>query len=166
MRDIDGLLQKIIPPTDYQHREGFNNVPIIDSLTSEERLEIECRLIALLAGKIDYLIIESLVHIKSRKAVSTLEMALFKTQNPIDTLIIAWAIFAITGDNKMCDIALEASIAIDNNYSEAINYKYNLIAMFDYMAKMHDVRIDKIIKKYLIHKDILLSFNARRALSQ
>ena len=66
----------------------------------------------------------------------------------------------------MRDIALEASIAIDNKYSEAINYKYNLIAMFDYMAKMHDVRIDKIIKKYLIHKDILLSHNARRALNQ
>lgn len=166
MRDIDILLKEIIPPDDYQHREGFNNVPIIDSLTSEERGKVEYRLIALLAKKIDYLVIESLVHIKSRKAVSTLKTTLLKTQNPIDTLIIAWSIFAVTGDNKMRDIALEASIAIDNNYSKAINYKYNFIAMFDYMAKMHDARIDKIIKRYLSHKDILLSHNARHALSQ
>ncbi len=35
--DIKKLFDKIIPPSDYEHRNGFNNIPIIDKLNDSEK---------------------------------------------------------------------------------------------------------------------------------
>ena len=43
--NIDKLVDEVIPPSDYQHRNGFNNAPIIDALTDNERQLLETALI-------------------------------------------------------------------------------------------------------------------------
>ena len=45
MRSIKDLLTEIIPPSDYQHRNGFSNELIIDSLIETEKTHEEMVLI-------------------------------------------------------------------------------------------------------------------------
>lgn len=48
MRNINQLLKEIIPPDDYQHRNGFSNEHIILSLIEKEKMEVEKNLIEML----------------------------------------------------------------------------------------------------------------------
>ena len=46
MTELDKLIDKLIPyPADYQHRNGFNNEPLIDQLNNEDRVLVEIGLI-------------------------------------------------------------------------------------------------------------------------
>jgi hypothetical protein len=70
---IEKLLREIIPPADYQHRNGFNNIPLIDKLTDDEKLQLENALIRELTVDLDRepddLIIETLAYLKSQKSL-------------------------------------------------------------------------------------------------
>ena len=41
MKNIEHLLKELIPPSDYQHRNGFSNEHIILRLTENEKTEVE-----------------------------------------------------------------------------------------------------------------------------
>ena len=164
MNSIDRLIMEIIPPADYHHRNGFTNTSIIDALDGAEKQAVENRLINLLAIKSDMLIVETLGYMKSQNAVNHLTVMLNEAHDAVDRLILASSIFKITADKSICEIALDASSSIDNNYPTVVHYEYTLMAMFYYMASFHDSRIDNIIRKYIKNKDLLLSYNANRAL--
>jgi hypothetical protein len=43
--NIDKLVNEVIPPADYSHRNGFNNIPIIKGLTETEKQLLENRFV-------------------------------------------------------------------------------------------------------------------------
>jgi hypothetical protein len=59
-------IEEIIPSNDYQHRNGFNNTPLIDKLSDIERGQLEKALIHKLLfeseKEVDNLIVETFVH--------------------------------------------------------------------------------------------------------
>ena len=79
--NIDKLINEVIPPKDYQHRNGFNNIPIIDELTANEKQLLEEALIRKLqseaAKEIDTLIVETLAYLKSVASLPILKKLFF-----------------------------------------------------------------------------------------
>ena len=165
MRNIDSLIGEIIPPADYQHRNGFTNASIIDALNDSEKQAVEKKLINLLTTESNMLIVETLGYMKSQKAVKRLTAMLNEARYAEDKLILASSIFKITADKSIRDIAFEASCSIDTHYPTVVHYEYTLMSMFYYMAGFQDIRMDNIIRKYVKNKDFLLSYNAKRALN-
>jgi hypothetical protein len=47
------IINEIIPPMDYEHRNGFNNIPLIDKLTNDEKESLEKSLIQKLNEEIE-----------------------------------------------------------------------------------------------------------------
>src|SRR5437016_4210223 len=102
--DIGKLISEIIPPSDYQHRNGFSNIDLIDKLGVQERLQVEDSLIYKLLFEsdpkkgIDPLIIETLGYLKSEKSISILKELLANSGNEMEKLIIATSIYEITSE--------------------------------------------------------------------
>lgn len=108
MRDIGQLLNEIIPPNDYSHRNGFTNERTLLSLSENEKEEVEASLIEMLERSDDTLIGESLMILKSVKSLPILEKRLNSTKD--SSLKISWAGFINeikNGDVRMKDIALK-----------------------------------------------------------
>jgi hypothetical protein len=82
-KDIERLINEIIPPDDYQYRNGFSNTHIIDKLNNKERTLVEEVLINMLSDKTDILIVETLAHLQSIKSLPILYRALLKINNLI-----------------------------------------------------------------------------------
>ena len=62
-------LNDIIPPSDYAHREGFTNEPLLDALDAAERRALEQALVAdLQAGSTDMLVVDTLVYLQANSA--------------------------------------------------------------------------------------------------
>jgi hypothetical protein len=76
--DILSLLEKIVPPNDFQHRNGFNNRPLIDRLSVNEREILNQELIEKLSNKVDFLIVETLGYMGSNDALPILYKCLKK----------------------------------------------------------------------------------------
>ena len=107
MRNIEQLLKELIPPSDYQHRNGFSNEHIVLSLSENEKTEVERNLIELLEKKEDVLIGETLTIMKSTDSLSTLRKRLDLSQSPTKKIIWASYINEIkSGDEEMKEIAL------------------------------------------------------------
>ncbi|TXK71252.1 HEAT repeat domain-containing protein [Mesonia sp. HuA40] len=81
MRSIEQLIKELIPPNDYQHRNGFSNEHIVLSLTEKEKLEVESTLIEMLEDKEDDLIGETLTIMKSTDSLPTLQKRLNLTNS-------------------------------------------------------------------------------------
>ena len=122
--DIEKIIGEIIPPMDYSHRNGFNNIPIIDKLTNNEKKQVENILVNMLSNQaykekaykeIDTLIVETLSYLKSLKALPVLKYLLENCFYEIVKLCIATSIFEINHDNDMVDIAVTSFKKIDNN---------------------------------------------------
>ncbi len=157
MRDINQLLKEIIPPDDYQHRNGFGNEHIILSLAETEKIEIEKILIEMLKKKDDTLIGETLAIMKSKNSLQALKERLELTKN--SSVKIIWASFINEikgGDEEMKNIAL--------NEFENVTEKYTLISTFHYLSSFQDSRIKEKILSYINHKDYLIAYNARTSL--
>jgi hypothetical protein len=166
--EIKELINRIIPPADYQHRNGFNNIPIIDELSDDEITEVENALIDMLtnnsAEKLDTLIVETLAYLKSSRSLPRLRDILKETTNSnITRLILATAIFEINGDNDMIEIGVDCFKKIDNNKDSY--HLYKLIDAFYYLIKFQSPVTSKIIEGYTNHKDYLVSYNAKRVLN-
>jgi hypothetical protein len=157
MRDIDKLLQEIIPPNDYQHRNGFSNEHIIVSLSESEKKEIEHRLIFMLEKNDDILIGETLTVLKSIDSLPILTRKL-KSANSAGLKII-WSSYINdikNGDDEMKNIALKEF----NSVSE----KYSLMLIFHYLSRFNDPRIKEKVRSFINHKDYLIAYNARTSL--
>ena len=164
--DIEKLIKEIIPPSDYRHRNGFNNSPIIDSLTSEEKGQVEAELIYMLqyetGNNPDTLIVETLAYLKSPKSLSALKNLLENAYDDMTILKIASSIFEISGENDMVNIAISSVKKMDNHKDPY--YVYKLTTAFYYLVRFKNPEIDEIIKSYVNHKEYLVSYNAKRAL--
>lgn len=157
MTDINKLIEEIIPPADYQHRNGFSNESIILSLSEQEKLEVEDRLIKMLSNSNDELIGETLVILKSKKALPILNDKLSKAKKP--SLKIIWASYINEiegGSDQMKNIAFEELKKVSGSYT--------LIEVFYYASRFNDSRINNEIRKFINHKDYLVAYNARKYL--
>ena len=157
VRNIEHLLKELIPPSDYQHRNGFSNEHIVLNLTENEKIEVERNLIKMLEKKEDDLIGETLTIMKSTDSLPTLKKRLNLSKSP--TMKIIWASYINeikSGDEEMKEIAL----AEFDNVSE----KYSRIGIFHHLAKFCDSRINDKIRNYINHKDYLTAYNARTSL--
>lgn len=148
---------EIIPPNDRQHREGFDNILLLEKLTSTEKTEVEKSLIQELnvpGDSVDFLMVETLGYLKSEKALPVLYDKLkLDYDNKFTCLIIAISIFEINKDINMINIAINTVKTMD---------KWGLISAFYYLAKFQNAATNSLIKKYINHKDYLVSYNARR----
>ena len=165
--DIDKLVNEIIPPSDYQHRNGFNNIPIIESLTDSEKQLLEKVLIQKLTVEFenqfpDTLIVETLAYLKSSDSLSILNKLLENCNDFIIKLSIATSIFEINQDIEMIDIAINATRQLDNKKSGY--YVYNLSSAFYYLAKFKNEKIKEFIEEYTLRPEQLISYNAKQAL--
>jgi hypothetical protein len=157
MRPVDELINEIIPPADYAHRNGFNNEPIIDTLDDSEKLLIENELIKMILNSNDLLIAETLAYIKSTNSLQVLKNKLDTMTNPNEIIILAAAIFRIDSkDFNMANIAYNSFLTIKD--------KYSLISLFYYLARFNDTRINKMIRSFFDNKDFLISYNSKRAM--
>jgi len=168
MMNIDKLIREIIPPNDYQHRNGFNNVPILNQLTADEKLQIEDILIKMLLSaseqEIDTLIVETLAYLGSNKSVPILNILLGSCSDEITKLVISTSIFEINDDENMIETAINITRNIDDK-SDAY-YIYKLTSAFYYLIKFKSKRVNSFIEEYTKHKEYLVSYNAKQVLNQ
>jgi len=163
---IDKLVNEVIPPRDYQHRNGFNNIPIIDELTENEKQLLEKALIQKLQSEaeieIDTLIVDTLAYLKSDKSIPVLKN-LLEECNIIDIkLSLATSIFEINQDAEMVDIAVGLVKEMDNK--KDAYYVYMLSSAFYYLAKFKNEKTEQLLKEYSSHPEYLISYNAKQAL--
>lgn len=160
-------IDKFIPPMDYQHRNGFNNIPLIDKLTEVEKKWLEKALIQKLQleaeKEIDTLIIETLSYLKSVSSLPILKKLLEKCNDIVIRLGIATAIFEISQDDEMVDIAVNSVKEMDNKRDPY--YVYKLISAFHYLAKFKNKKTNQLIKEYISNPEYLISSNAKEALN-
>lgn len=157
MRNISELIKTIIPPADYEHRNGFNNEPYLDSLSESERGLVEDELIKMIEFSDDSLIAETLAYLKSTKSLKILNKKLDSIIHPREKIKFAASIFKINPcDHKMADIAYDLLLRTSDTY--------DLIAIFYYLTIFNDSRINEKIKCYFNSKDILISYNSKRAM--
>ena len=121
----------------------------------KKKKQMEIALIEkLLKDPKDTLIIETLAYMKSESAVPELKNILEQTRNHFDKIVVAEAIYKISQDKKMADVALGSF--------KKLNEKFDLISIFHHLQIFHDERIDNEIKRFINHKDFLISYNAKR----
>ncbi|KAF2327388.1 hypothetical protein [Flavobacterium daemonense] len=157
MREIKQLLKEIIPPADYQHRNGFSNEHIILSLSEVEKVEVERNLIERLKKNDDILIGETLAIMKSENSLQALKKKLESTKRASTRIIWASYINEIKGgDEEMKNIAL-------NEFGN-VTEKYTLLSTFHYLSRLNDPRIKEKIRSYINHKDYLIAYNARTSI--
>ncbi|MCF7559212.1 hypothetical protein L3X39_01075 [Sabulilitoribacter multivorans] len=157
MRNIEHLLKELIPPSNYQNRNGFSNEHIVLSLTEKEKTEVERNLIEMLEKKEDDLIGETLTIMKSTDSLPTLRKRLNLSKSP--TMKIIWASYINeikSGDEEMKKIALTE---FDN-----VSEKYSRIGIFHHLAGFSDSRINDKIRNFINHEDYLTAYNARTSL--
>lgn len=153
MREINQLLKEIIPPSDYQHRNGFGNDDIIDSLFDSQKIEVEARLIDMLKQDDDTLIGETLAYMKSNNSLTVLLKRIELTTNPHVRIIYASCINEIKGgDEEMKKLAL--------NEFEKVTEKYALLSTFHVLSRFKDSRVEEKIHSYINDKDYLIAYNA------
>lgn len=164
--EIDKLVNEVIPPSDYQHRNGFNNIPIIDELTENEKQLLEKALIQKLQSEaekeIDTLIVETLAYLKSLVSLPLLRNLLEVSNDIVIRLRIATAIFEISQDVEMIDIVVNLVKEMDNK--KDAYYVYKLTSAFYYLAKFKNEKTKQLIKEYASHPEYLISYNAKQAL--
>ncbi|HTD98090.1 MAG TPA: hypothetical protein VK668_02345 [Mucilaginibacter sp.] len=166
--EINALIEKIIPPSDREHRDGFSNVSIIENLTVIERNKIEDALVNMLnfssIENLDTLIVETLAYLKSTKSIFKLKDLLKKSNSNLDKLIIATSIFEISAEDEMLNVAVASFKNIDNKADPY--YIYKLSDGFDYLIRFRNPVSTKIIQDYTQHTDPIISYNAKRALAK
>ncbi len=156
--DINKIVSEIIPPEDYQHRNGFSNEHLIDKLSDVEKIKIETELINMLLKKTDMLVVETLAYMRSDKSLPALYELLEILKEEMAKIITATSIFEINQDQKMIEI-VKASF-------KTIKDKFQLITAFRYLVRLHDSEISKLIQEYTTNSDYLISYNAKQVLGK
>ncbi len=159
--ELKSLIDKLIPPSDYQHRNGFSNEALLNSLTIKEKVIVEDVLIdRLIQDKgLDDLIIESLAILKSQKAVPVLRERIVNASDEFK-IIISTAIFEITKEKDVYEIAKEAFKRIEANKDGYHNIR--IVQMFYYLGRLMSPEINEIISGFTDHPDYIVSYNAKR----
>ena len=156
-------INKIIPPADRDHREGFSNEHLVNELTSEEKLELEDILIQMLSARkeVDTLITETLAYLKSEKAIPEMIQASTRCDSEICRLSVYSSIFVINEDSSLVELAVSCFKKIEK---KILFRNYLLIDAFYYLSIYNTAKTSKLIEPYINHKDFLVSYNAKRSL--
>ena len=152
------LVAKIIPPDNYQHRNGFTNTELINRLTKHEKELVENELIKMLLDKTDLMIVETLAYMKSEKSLFILNNLLEQCSDDMIKIIISSSIFEINKDENMICISINAFKGLDDMYQK--------ISAFYYLRKFDNTNTDNLIEEYTNHSEYLLSYNAKKALNK
>lgn len=163
LKDINKLINEIIPPDDYQHRNGFSNEHIIDKLNNEFKSQIETKLIEMLRQKTDLLIISTLGYMKSDQSLPVLYELIKDATEGMAKIILSSSIYKINKDEKMIDIAIESFEEIEK-LNDAY-FIYRIIPTFYYLASFNNPKTKKLIVKYTNHNEYLISYNAKQSLN-
>lgn len=160
-------IHKIIPPSHYQHREGFTNEHLIDNLSDEDKLQLADILIDMLLNNgstegPDTLITQTLAYLKSEKAVPIMMMAADDSVYEVCRLSIYASIFQITGGEYLVDLAITSFKKIDSESTD--DSSYDMIPAFYYLSEFRNSETNRIIEAFINHKEFLVSYNAKRAL--
>jgi hypothetical protein len=165
MAELNGLIDKIIPPADYQHRNGFSNDKILNNLTSDEKELVESKLIdKLKTTPLDTLVVETLGYMRSKNAIEPLNSKLQDEQENIIKIIIASNIFKIQPSQELIDISIDAFKKIEALPQNHFYNKATLISSFYHLTMFQDQEVNELIKPHFKHTDYLVSYNAKRSL--
>lgn len=160
------LIDQVIPPEDYTHRNGFDNIPIVSKLSEFQKQNLENMLIEKLffngAQHIDTLIVETLGYLKSKKSLVILKKLLDVSPNELTRLTIAYSIFEIDNNQDMISIAINILQKIEKNRDAYFVQK--LTSAFYLLIKFHNKEIDSIIFSYVNHEEYLIRYNAKQVL--
>lgn len=160
MLNIEKYINEIIPPADYQHRNGFSNTQSIDKLDEQEKKLVEDALIRKLSIHApDDLIIDTLTYLRSTNALPLLYQALQVSSSPMMKIILASSIFELNGDADVVDVCMVALTELEGNKAY---YKYTLPTAFYYLAKTNSDKLNSLIGRYVDHREYLISYNAKR----
>lgn len=160
--DINKIISEIIPPDDYQHRNGFSNERLIDKLSDEELFKVETELITMLQKKPDMLIVETLGYMKSEKSLPALYELLKKSTDGMAKLILVSSIYRINRDKELVEIAISSFKELEK--VKDAYYVYRIIPTFYYLSKFQESKTTKLIEEYSKHSEYLISYNAKQAL--
>jgi hypothetical protein len=160
--DIDRLIETIIPPNDFEHRDGFNNSPIIDELNREQKKLVEHGLIKMLEVTFDLLIVETLEYLQSVQSLPLLYSLLESTTGATPRITIASSIHSLNSDVNMIDVAIAAFRKLET--MKDAYHVYRLLPMFYKLRKFHAPETDRILEEYTRNSDFLLSYNSKQAL--
>ncbi len=160
MLNIENFIDEIIPPSDYQHRDGFSNTQSIDKLDEQEKKLVEDALICRFStDDPDTLIIDTLLYLRSEKAIPLFYDALQISSSAMIKLIIGTSIYELNKDADMINTCILSVGELEKNRAY---YMYNLPTAFYYLAKTHNEKLNLLIGKYVNHKEYLISYNAKR----
>lgn len=159
--DLDILIDRLIPPCDRQHREGFCNKHIVDELNSEQRDGVEVLLIERLrCSRTDTLIYETLAYLRSVKSLPLLYEILPEVDIRLK-LPLSTSIYSINGDEQMIKMALATFNSFDK---KSPYYKYDVITALGYLSEFRREEVDAVIRQYVDSTDYLIAYNAKRVL--
>lgn len=166
--NIEKIIEEVIPPRDYAHRNGFNNIPIIDGLTEVEKQLLEKGLLQKLQmeaeKEIDTLIVSTLAYLKSKQSIPVLYHLLEICNIDEVKLEIAAYVYEINQDIEMIDMAISCFNKIANRKDAYATYA--LISAFYKLVKLDSPNVNAIIKEYINDKEYLIAFNAKQALGK
>lgn len=156
-KNIAKIIDEIIPLNDYLNRYEFNNTHLIDCLTLHEIQLIEPILIQKLKkSPDDTLIVDTLVYIKSKNALPIFYEIIGTLTNNVKIIIMASSIYKLCQDKEMIGIAIDAFRKISDSF--------DIITAFYYLVTFNDSIANDLVKTYTENEDVLVSYNAKRAL--
>lgn len=161
---MSDIIDKIIPKSDYEHRDGFDNASMIAELTEDERRLVEKELLDRLGDfsseRVDTLVIDTLAQLGSEPALPILRELIEETKMLVSKLAIATAIYQISHDKRMVQIAIELLALIDQHQGP---YRvYNLLTAFSYLSKFREQEVKDAIILFSKSKEYLIAYNAKR----
>jgi hypothetical protein len=166
--DLNKLLNEIIPPADYEHRNGFSNKHLVDRLNGDERRQVEDALIEMARHKpgkyIDTLIVETLSYLNSQKALPVLIELQKNCSDDTIRLTLLASIYQLNQDNEMVGFAIESFNRLSNVDNKNPYYQYSLSRAFYALIKFRSPKTRKLIEQYVSHENILISANAKTVL--
>jgi hypothetical protein len=138
----------------WEQRKDGVPLYLLDAMSADELQIAEGEMIRAL-GPGDGWPVSGLGHIRSQQALPSLYALLPETAKGMK-ITIAHAIFQISGDQKMIDIALEEISGISN--------VYELIRILHFLAGFKDERTTAALHRYRNHEEYLVAYNATRYL--
>jgi len=151
------LICELIPPNDYNHRNGFTNEHLISKIPTEQLAEVESKLLEMLESSNDSLIGETLAAMNSTKSVELLKRKIDLSNTPFNKITWASFIVMINGhDEHLNNLALKEF--------EKIDPSLETLELFYILRRFNDERITERIRSFVNDDDYLVAYNSRRVL--
>lgn len=158
MKNLDQLIDEIIPPHTGWEREAPSNDSILSNLNESEKAQVEKRLLERLEIEPDFIIAETLTKLNVKEATVHINYWLNSSNIPSEKIKWASFIFQLNGrDVKMEEIAFTEFTQFNFKYEVEFTIFYDLI-------KFESERINNLIRNYTNHKYFLVAYHAKKVL--